>query len=145
MSAGVCILNEIKLVDYSVVFFFSSRRRHTRCALVTGVQTCALPISAALFILSFRHRDELTKVSEGAGWQPIAARRLANAEARFIASCATVAVVDARGALPDGQEAVRTLGDTIEANAGSSEEHTSELQSTMLSSYVVFCLNKQKT
>src|SRR3546814_20199643 len=26
--------------------FFSSRRRHTRCALVTGVQTCALPISA---------------------------------------------------------------------------------------------------
>src|SRR3546814_8165931 len=27
-----------------VVFFFSSRRRHTRCALVTGVQTCALPI-----------------------------------------------------------------------------------------------------
>src|SRR3546814_11821663 len=30
----------------STVFFFSSRRRHTRCALVTGVQTCALPISA---------------------------------------------------------------------------------------------------
>src|SRR3546814_1764797 len=27
-----------------VCFFFSSRRRHTRCALVTGVQTCALPI-----------------------------------------------------------------------------------------------------
>src|SRR3546814_8196803 len=27
------------------VCFFSSRRRHTRCALVTGVQTCALPIS----------------------------------------------------------------------------------------------------
>src|SRR3546814_1572620 len=27
-------------------FFFSSRRRHTRCALVTGVQTCALPIFA---------------------------------------------------------------------------------------------------
>src|SRR3546814_9635712 len=28
------------------LFVFSSRRRHTRCALVTGVQTCALPISA---------------------------------------------------------------------------------------------------
>src|SRR3546814_400209 len=28
----------------SLCFFFSSRRRHTRCALVTGVQTCALPI-----------------------------------------------------------------------------------------------------
>src|SRR3546814_4981184 len=34
MSKGVWFL----------VFFFSSRRRHTRCALVTGVQTCALPI-----------------------------------------------------------------------------------------------------
>src|SRR3546814_4907955 len=33
-------------------FFFSSRRRHTRCALVTGVQTCALPISQRLrFVL----------------------------------------------------------------------------------------------
>src|SRR3546814_8395525 len=30
------------------VFFFSSRRRHTRCALVTGVQTCALPISGEI-------------------------------------------------------------------------------------------------
>src|SRR3546814_1751492 len=30
------------------IFFFSSRRRHTSCALVTGVQTCALPISVAL-------------------------------------------------------------------------------------------------
>src|SRR3546814_5043221 len=29
---------------FYVMFFFSSRRRHTRCALVTGVQTCALPI-----------------------------------------------------------------------------------------------------
>src|SRR3546814_1299160 len=32
---------------YLSIFFFSSRRRHTRCALVTGVQTCALPISTA--------------------------------------------------------------------------------------------------
>src|SRR3546814_15793406 len=31
-----------------VLFFVSSRRRHTRCALVTGVQTCALPISRIL-------------------------------------------------------------------------------------------------
>src|SRR3546814_20744326 len=30
-------------------FFFSSRRRHTRCALVTGVQTCALPICVIAF------------------------------------------------------------------------------------------------
>src|SRR3546814_3558948 len=32
------------LFTVAFVFFFSSRRRHTRCALVTGVQTCALPI-----------------------------------------------------------------------------------------------------
>src|SRR3546814_856481 len=31
-------------VIWCCLFFFSSRRRHTRCALVTGVQTCALPI-----------------------------------------------------------------------------------------------------
>src|SRR3546814_6248651 len=34
------------------LFFFSSRRRHTSCALVTGVQTCALPISAPVFKLT---------------------------------------------------------------------------------------------
>ncbi|MFC7497616.1 putative bifunctional diguanylate cyclase/phosphodiesterase [Enterovirga sp. GCM10030262] len=73
--------------------------------------------TAALFILSFRHRDELTKVAEEAGWQPIAARRAANAEARFIASDASVAVVDARGALGEGHEAVRMLADPAEANA----------------------------
>src|SRR3546814_9227878 len=33
------------MFKYLHFFFFSSRRRHTRCALVTGVQTCALPIS----------------------------------------------------------------------------------------------------
>src|SRR3546814_895718 len=32
----------------NICFFFSSRRRHTRCALVTGVQTCALPILGTL-------------------------------------------------------------------------------------------------
>src|SRR3546814_5495164 len=34
-------------MGYVMDFFFSSRRRHTRCALVTGVQTCALPIYGA--------------------------------------------------------------------------------------------------
>src|SRR3546814_20396545 len=40
----ICILNSD--VFFYVLFFFfcSSRRRYTRCALVTGVQTCALPI-----------------------------------------------------------------------------------------------------
>src|SRR3546814_9294526 len=43
----VCYLRLWALVEvfcFSCFFFFSSRRRHTRCALVTGVQTCALPI-----------------------------------------------------------------------------------------------------
>src|SRR3546814_2293849 len=39
------------------LFFFSSRRRHTRCALVTGVQTCALPISHAF--INFIMRPEV--------------------------------------------------------------------------------------
>src|SRR3546814_15670676 len=48
-------------------FFFSSRRRHTRCALVTGVQTCALPILAGTSAdgdANFRDwRCELIKLS----------------------------------------------------------------------------------
>src|SRR3546814_3295916 len=51
----VCVLSWLWYSTYFIYnffvfcmlfFFFSSRRRHTRCALVTGVQTCALPISA---------------------------------------------------------------------------------------------------
>src|SRR3546814_15562933 len=42
----MCIYCKIKVKLIVIYwFFFSSRRRHTRCALVTGVQTCALPIS----------------------------------------------------------------------------------------------------
>src|SRR3546814_7544968 len=36
------------VVNSCYMFFFSSRRRHTSCALVTGVQTCALPISVVV-------------------------------------------------------------------------------------------------
>src|SRR3546814_10261406 len=48
---------------YVYFFFFSSRRRHTRCALVTGVQTCALPIfdfsdfAVAEFLVEDAHAD----------------------------------------------------------------------------------------
>jgi diguanylate cyclase (GGDEF)-like protein len=73
--------------------------------------------SAPLFILSFRHRDELTRIAESAGWQPISARRTAGAEGRFVASGAAIAVVDARGALEEGQEAVGALAEPVEANA----------------------------
>jgi diguanylate cyclase (GGDEF)-like protein len=74
-------------------------------------------MGAPLFILSFRHRDELSRLAESAGWQPIAARRADNVEARFVASGASVAVIDARGALEEGQEAVRAVADAVEANA----------------------------
>src|SRR3546814_7317755 len=39
-----CLMSLLVCIFGSWFFFFSSRRRHTRCALVTGVQTCALPI-----------------------------------------------------------------------------------------------------
>src|SRR3546814_6405204 len=47
-------------IVFWLCFFFSSRRRHTRCALVTGVQTCALPISAIT-------AEDLSDVVEGLG------------------------------------------------------------------------------
>src|SRR3546814_1007771 len=53
-----CSFSDLFFMFHSVVvsycfffcFFFSSRRRHTRCALVTGVQTCALPISISTWV-----------------------------------------------------------------------------------------------
>src|SRR6184192_401852 len=56
--------------DLDVTFFFSSIRRHTRCRLVTGVQTCALPISHALELL-----PELCTRAEGSS--SIAPRKFA--------------------------------------------------------------------
>src|SRR3546814_4795080 len=41
-----CLVTLVAILFIYCFFFFSSRRRHTRCALVTGVQTCALPISS---------------------------------------------------------------------------------------------------
>src|SRR3546814_9695981 len=49
MMYVVVIFMLFSLLYFDVLFFFSSRRRHTRCALVTGVQTCALPISFVKF------------------------------------------------------------------------------------------------
>src|SRR3546814_13084159 len=47
-----CRLSHSMLV-LLLFFFLSSRRRHTRCALVTGVQTCALPIYAGCLCRAF--------------------------------------------------------------------------------------------
>ena len=73
--------------------------------------------STPIFILSFRHRDELAGITERLGWKAIAARRSEAAERRFVASGADVAVVDARGALDEGLTAIQALSDAAEANA----------------------------
>src|SRR3546814_5137281 len=54
-----------------LLFFFSSRRRHTRCALVTGVQTCALPI----FIFNSKTMTNSFNYSEDCLWALILLRR----------------------------------------------------------------------
>src|SRR3546814_5858495 len=84
------------LYSYYIVvffFFFSSRRRHTRCALVTGVQTCALPIStkagASPFSVALKSggksrvrgtRDSQACIAAGSATGWIAARRDASCE-----------------------------------------------------------------
>src|SRR3546814_7820128 len=45
-----CLCQCIVVCLFSCFFFFSSRRRHTRCALVTGVQMCALPICPCVIV-----------------------------------------------------------------------------------------------
>src|SRR3546814_3706035 len=53
----VLIMSLRCIVLFFFLFFFSSRRRHTRCALVTGVQTCALPIWGQLQRISMSTRN----------------------------------------------------------------------------------------
>src|SRR3546814_9103533 len=68
-------------------FFFSSRRRHTRCALVTGVQTCALPIS-------------LTAAERG-GIQPVVSVT-AGGSARLEAKVGEMVELEVRTEVPPG-------------------------------------------
>lgn len=77
----------------------------------------AAPDTASLFILSFRHRDELLDVASRGGWRALAARRSAGVERRFIASGASLAIVDGRGAFDEAIGAIRMLADPVEANA----------------------------
>ena len=81
----------------------------------TEIDTGA-PVDAPVFVLSFRQRDEMAAAAAGAGWRVVAARRGEGVERRFLASGATVAVIDARGALSDGLEAARALGGVIVAS-----------------------------
>src|SRR3546814_14515650 len=57
------------------LFFFSSRRRHTRCALVTGVQTCALPICRGTLIDIYgADAEQIEVIEHGTPERPFAAR-----------------------------------------------------------------------
>src|SRR3546814_1037716 len=82
-------LTYILAVCLVVFFFFSSRRRHTRCALVTGVQTCALPIfEAAVEGEGRRDRDALARIEERIlrGAEKVAAAAIDDAVRRAIRS-----------------------------------------------------------
>src|SRR3546814_2449730 len=138
------------------IFFFSSRGRHTRCALVTGVQTCALPIFKDY--PGGDEDDELVPARPGkaqAGF-PVACIPAASlgrlARGRELAG---KAARDKHARLPrcQGNDLERPWLEAVRRRlvghrqlvrwrqwvAERSEEHTSELQSLMRISYAVFC------
>src|SRR3546814_10422235 len=80
-----------------LVFFFSSRRRHTRCALVTGVQTCALPISCYEVMRDTAAAHYIRET--GRSWIPSTGNR--------ISLGVTSAIVDGRAFLQARRERVR--------------------------------------
>src|SRR3546814_6776470 len=134
-------------------FFFSSRRRHTRCALVTGVQTCALPIYAqaaevARFSSCLRtglrglrgvvqapcSRFKASRRRSGRG----ALARRPGDEVRATQRPDRGGARGSRGAAGGGEYLVsRGLQERTSRQVRRSEEHTSELQSLMRISYAV--------
>src|SRR3546814_7028250 len=128
------------------LFFFSSRRRHTRCALVTGVQTCALPIFHERQHVGDRQQpDDVIAIG-----QPLAALgRRGDRSVRGVAHRALcghryspAAPCGGYNVLADPRTTVAWLDSSMPLPR--SEEHTSELQSLMRLSYAVFCLKKKK-
>src|SRR3546814_6468342 len=120
-------------------FCFASRRRHTRCALVTGVQTCALPFCGTVEgeVVRFADLDALKAAPDGSLAGKIAfvdyqmKRRRDGGDYR-----------NAGGVRWGGPSAAIRKG--AKAFLMRSEEHTSELQSLMRISYAGFCLKKKK-
>src|SRR3546814_3430611 len=82
--------------SFVVSFFFSSRRRHTRCALVTGVQTCALPIYAVL-VARIEVRDPITGGVAGGCGHRVATPVLAEQEPRGERACRRATAVEEIG------------------------------------------------
>src|SRR3546814_4706083 len=115
------------------VVVFSCRSRHTSCAFVTGVQTCALPICRFPRLHAFLDRAN-------AGFNT----RFDGAVARYVGS--VTKVVDRKWLFLAIYAVLLALLAFLflRLPGGRSEEHTSELQSLMRSSYAVFCLKKSK-
>src|SRR3546814_3400972 len=142
-----------------MIFFFSSRRRHTRCALVTGVQTCALPISR--LHLGLDRAPRAVEIEDGLRYTGHAPPRERGVECKRVGPYGAY-VVHGRCLWPEAgpgckvqraprQSVVRRGAFNSEPIMRSkrcgyprSEEHTSELQSLMRISYAVFCLKKKK-
>src|SRR3546814_4523489 len=135
-------------------FFFSSRRRHTRCALVTGVQTCALRSTHiarlatpdAAYDAAFRRAgllrvhalDELFAAAETLSHLgSVPGKRLAvltNGAGTGMLALDRLADL---GGVPAtlSEQTVATLARAYPRGWSRSEEHTSELQSLMRISY----------
>src|SRR3546814_2369020 len=148
-------LNLCYVYIFMLCFFFSSRRRHTRCALVTGVQTCALPISFSNVMVAFcnsmQHSQSRRFANQGQNVMP----RIIFVNLPVSDIAAAMRCYDALGftnepRFTDETAACMVLSDTIRVMllthdkwktfTTRSEEHTSELQSLMRISYAVFCL-----
>src|SRR3546814_9269159 len=120
---------DVKLCELECYVVVSSRRRHTRCALVTGVQTCALPIWLKRLRPACKVAFSPLKLS---------VTRLPSGNARTISNNLRAGTV-ASPSWASSTEQRATI-----STSRRSEEHTSELQSLMRISYAVFCLKKKK-
>src|SRR3546814_1842320 len=134
----------IMMSGFALYFFFSSRRRHTRCALVTGVQTCALPICACRRPEAARGAvvlQENCRLRLGLQGAPVPERRPQSKRWHHVCARQLDPGPDIHPApfAPRELETVRRW-----ERMRRSEEHTSELQSLMRKSYAVFCLTKKK-
>src|SRR3546814_7695991 len=117
---------------YTSCFLFSSRRRHTSCALVTGVQTCALPI----FTIDIGGLAG-DAIAEGDFVELLGPSQSLEDVARH---AGTIAYDILTGLGPRHARFAIENGQMRAAHDRRSEEHTSEIQSRMRNSYAVFCL-----
>src|SRR3546814_10169815 len=125
------------------LFFFSSRRRHTRCALVTGVQTCALPISRTVRGLEAISASFPPIPSESIIKRPGYANVVTWGEVMNQLGYQSSFLYGGFGSFDNMNAYFGGNGFAISDRRDRSEEQTSELQSLMRISYAVFCLTKK--